>query len=1159
MTADLFILIVFILLNIIVGFRYRGKRQSFREYAVGDKPFSTTTLTVTVVATWIGGNIFFNYLERFYETGLYYVIPSGIGGTACLLITGYVIGPRMGKFLGSVSVPDLLGKLYGRRMQAIAGVSTVLYVVGYIAWQFKVIVRILSILLDSVALYNIPSISLNEQWVTFIIASLIIFYATSGGVKAVTFTDVIQFFTFGTLLPVLALVVWHHLKNPTQVVGVLTHDPNFSFSEVFKWSPSFVKSMVITIYLLIPGLSPELFQRMAMARDVQQIKLSIGYASVIYVAVKLCLLWIAIMLIAEQPGLESSELVKYIVNTYTYPGLRGFLCIGVIAMAMSTADSLLNACAVIVANDIVPSFNNRINQLNTAKWTTLILGYLAVVVALSTQDFLAVLLFSANFYTPVVLIPALLAIFGFETSRRVVYMAMGSGVTTVTACLFYFRDVDGFLPGMMANLVTMLGAHYWLKEEGGWGNNPLPRTYHTQPLRSTWRHSIRKFKPTHYLRKYLPQYNQAYLLLGFYIFTTTYAALYLLPREISIQYPALYKALYYSVTLVTTLLFSFPIWPQGVKNKHLLVWIWYSSIFYTLFFVGGMLVVLSNFQLPQLMLLMLNLVMAILFIDSAVAFIMFIVGLGTAIYLLHWELILGDLPGINVSLQFRFIYVLLLFSSSLIALFKHKKSYQDAQERNFLLKTTQKETDKALLRALKNREKLSEIMRDESMFMFTGVQEISEKLEKEIQHLTDVQVTKSARETIQQAKAKIKAAATYFSQIIYQLNTYMRLHVSTVSLQNLFEQALKDLKCKQDLSSHSKIIVQYNTQQSHIQCDARAIQQLVIDGLDYAQKYAQDQQPILLVVADTTLGYPITAIPGYTKKIAALCIAMTTKKTLPTPLSLYVGAVSNPGLNLLKANKALPIIQNERIVEEHYGAVEFSENKYECTQIYVVPLHLREVRPETMDAPDMDINTPMAFHNTIVHPQEAEILKTIAMYSAIDMEMVKKAIKLIKTYHSGVKRKSGEPFYLHPIAVAQILLQYTKDQDTIIAALLHDTVEDTSLSLSQIGGLFNETVQSLVDGVTHLESDMKTHKRIQLSTHENVLQLLEVEDERILHVKLADRLHNMRTIEGHSSLAKQKKIAEETLHFFVPIARNVGLHAISEELQQLSSKVLGCL
>jgi (p)ppGpp synthase/HD superfamily hydrolase len=170
--------------------------------------------------------------------------------------------------------------------------------------------------------------------------------------------------------------------------------------------------------------------------------------------------------------------------------------------------------------------------------------------------------------------------------------------------------------------------------------------------------------------------------------------------------------------------------------------------------------------------------------------------------------------------------------------------------------------------------------------------------------------------------------------------------------------------------------------------------------------------------------------------------------------------------------------------------------------------------------------------------------------------MLQRALQLIKQYHAGVRRKSGGPFYLHPIAVAHILLDYTQDEDTLLAALLHDTVEDTSLSLGQVALSFNTVVKNIVDGVTHLDSNLKNFKRIQLSAHENIQQLLEVKDERVLYVKLADRLHNMRTIGGHSSLAKQKKIAEETLQFFVPMARSLGLAPMAKELKERCFEVL---
>jgi Na+/proline symporter len=1066
----------------------------------------------------------------------------------------------MGKFLNNVSVPESLGKLYGNQVQAIAGVSTVLSSIGYIAVQFKVISRILSIFLHSDGAHRIAGIAFNEEWVTIIAASIIILYATSGGVKAVTFTDVIQFLTFGTLLPVLALVIWNHLKDPSQVVHLLTHNPNFSFQKVIKWSPEFMGTIALIFYFITPSFSPEIFQRMAMARDVTQVNRSISYATLACLGVDLCIMWIAILLLADQPGLEPSKLVPYMIDTYTYPGLRGFLCIGIIALAMSTADSALNACAVVIASDILPPLKiQKVRSLNTAKWATILLGLFAMLVALRVENLLSILLGSANFYAPIVVIPMLLTVFGFETSRRVVLMAMGVGAATATACLLYFESVNSFFPGMLVNFLVMMAAHYLLGEKGGWGHNPIPISYHTEPLssrRKEWKQMIRQFRLTLYLEKRLPRQDQDYLLLAFYIFTTTYASLYLLPKEVALQYPSLYKGLQYSVTLVTTLFLAFPIWPQGLRAKRLLTWVWPTSIFYTLFFVGSMLAMLSGFELPQLMLLMLNFVMAILFLSGPMAISMLMAGSFLTVLLFKQYTGLMILPENIGTLQFRVVYGLLLFSSSLIALFKHQQAYRGLEERNILLKTTQKATSQALLQALQHRERLAQEMRQESTHLFNGIHEISEKLEQETQQLQDEQAITTARETLRKANGKIQAAAVYFDQIIYQVKDYMRLHVSTIALQKLLRQALQELKRKQNLSSDAQSIVQSYTQQQEVQCDAEAIQQLLVDGMDYAQQYVREKQGVLLSIADTTLGYPITAVQGYTKKVEALCITITTQNTLPAPRDLYMGAVSNTGLSLPISTNILPLIRNQRIVDEHYGATEIIENVLSFTQIYVIPLRLREVRPETMDAPEIDLDAPIAPSDTNVYEQEEEILETLKMYPEIDIEMVKKAIQLIKECHAGVKRKSGEPFYLHPITVAQILLNYMQDQDAIIAALLHDTVEDTPLSLAQIGGMFNEAVQYIVDGVTHLESNIKTQKRVALSAHENIQKLLGVDDNRVLYVKLADRLHNMRTIEGHSSIEKQKKIAEETLLFFVPIARYLQLHAIEKELQKIVSQVM---
>ncbi|NEJ83670.1 HD domain-containing protein, partial [Rhizobium leguminosarum] len=158
------------------------------------------------------------------------------------------------------------------------------------------------------------------------------------------------------------------------------------------------------------------------------------------------------------------------------------------------------------------------------------------------------------------------------------------------------------------------------------------------------------------------------------------------------------------------------------------------------------------------------------------------------------------------------------------------------------------------------------------------------------------------------------------------------------------------------------------------------------------------------------------------------------------------------------------------------------------------PRQVREVRPKEMDIPQMDVDAfqPISDEN---YPgaaeQEAALVEAIKSKTKADLKLVDKALKIIKKYHGPVRRKSGEPFYLHPVAVASIALEYTQDADTIIAALLHDLVEDTAFSLPQVGLMFNTRIQRIVDGVTHLYSNFNTLHKIKLAAHENIKKLLE--------------------------------------------------------------------
>jgi len=157
--------------------------------------------------------------------------------------------------------------------------------------------------------------------------------------------------------------------------------------------------------------------------------------------------------------------------------------------------------------------------------------------------------------------------------------------------------------------------------------------------------------------------------------------------------------------------------------------------------------------------------------------------------------------------------------------------------------------------------------------------------------------------------------------------------------------------------------------------------------------------------------------------------------------------------------------------------------------------------------------------------------------------------------HDGQTRKSGEPYITHPVAVAQVLAELGLDAETIIAAILHDTLEDTHLSREELAGAFGETVAELVDGVTKLDK-MRFSTRAEADAESFRKMLLAMaRDLRVILIKLSDRLHNMRTL-GAKDAASRRRIARETLEIYAPIAQRLGMNKFKAELQDLGFKAL---
>ncbi len=173
-----------------------------------------------------------------------------------------------------------------------------------------------------------------------------------------------------------------------------------------------------------------------------------------------------------------------------------------------------------------------------------------------------------------------------------------------------------------------------------------------------------------------------------------------------------------------------------------------------------------------------------------------------------------------------------------------------------------------------------------------------------------------------------------------------------------------------------------------------------------------------------------------------------------------------------------------------------------------------------------------------------------------DTTMISKAYEVARNAHAGQLRKSGEPYIIHPLCVAIILADLELDKESIIAAILHDVVEDTVMTNEEITAEFGEEVANLVDGVTKLTRLSWSADKVEIQA-ENLrkMYLAMAKDIRVILIKLADRLHNMRTLQ-YMRPEKQKEIAKETMEIYAPIAQRLGISKIKIELDDLSLKYL---
>jgi Na+/proline symporter len=456
---DIAIVIAFLLANIFLGLRSARGIKTIQEYAIGNRNFSTATIASTIVATWIGAGFFSIAISQTYQDGIWFVV-CGTGDAIALIIIGLILGPRMKRTLGNLSVAETMGNFYNRKIRIISALASIAISVGAIALQIKVLSTLFNHFFEVSSIYGV-----------IISSGIVILYSTLGGIKSVTFTDVIQFLTFGAFTPVFIIFVWKAVGNYDSVIAVLQNNQLFNYNELINYqNPKFFPYLTLFLYYMIPAMDPAIFQRILIAKDVKQIRLSFVIAALVCLVIFLIICSIGIIMYSYNPNLDPNNLVMHIVDNYSYTGLKGITLVGIMAMIMSTADSYINSASVIFSHDFCKPIGITFGkgELFISRLFAVFIGISALILALTANNLLDLLLLAGNFYIPIVIPPLIVAILGYPIKSNSALNGIIGGIVSVILWKLYFQEatgVDSIIPGMFTNLIVLSLSQYFIHKQ----------------------------------------------------------------------------------------------------------------------------------------------------------------------------------------------------------------------------------------------------------------------------------------------------------------------------------------------------------------------------------------------------------------------------------------------------------------------------------------------------------------------------------------------------------------------------------------------------------------------------------------------------------------------------------------------------------------------
>ena len=1140
LSLDGLIVAAFLLVTLAIGIRAGQGVKTVREYAIAGKRYGTTALVLTFLATDIGGGTVFGNVKEVFTQGPINTLAL-LGLSLSFLWRAFFIAPRMHRFRCCLTMGDVMETLYGSQAKVCTGFLNVLTSGALMAIQMVALGMVFESFLG-----------INARWGTLVCGLGLAAYTCHGGIRAVTATDVFHFVVLFAAVPIVAALA---LKEAGGIGAVCARIPAEKFLIGHHPKREYYFSVFI-VYGLFSNemLQPASFHRLLMAKNARQLQRKFLAVAAFDPAFRAAVMTLALAALALYPHLAPEAVWPTIVTQLLPIGLRGLIVAGFLAVIMSTADSSLHAAGLAFSRDfLAPLYNTANRKLDELKWTrlgTFVAALLGIYMSFQTQNLLGLSMKAAAMSGPLLTAPLLAGIMGLKPSKKVLYFSAAATLLSYPAAAWLLSPERQFwsLPiTLSVNVVSFLLAH--LVRYGKFVRLPASDQAAASEQVPDSALPYRKMAQRERARLRVTPYG----LFGIFCCLNFTLPYFLWSHQIHSSETFVIWMRFLGAVLCSLLIVRKK-WPWPIL-RHLSLY-WHFTLLYCIPFTSTVMFLLTQGSTEWLINVGIAIMFLIVLVDWATFFLLS--GLGIALGFLFYRVVIGP---IHLDLDFTTSYLLMyqgIFATLIGLLFARRKQQWAAAKEQGLHAQGDLHKHTLLATEPSGTETIQALQQQRVDQMFDLLKELG-----------TLQVEKAQQNKFERLQAELVPIAFQLHGLHKPAAGCVRLKLERFELKPWL-QALKERSLSQTSAHSVKVVLQSKATQ--IKADPQRLINLLLERISAACHHYrihtdvfEEDEPVRLqlTAVDATLHYPLTDVGAdYVKHVPALHFIISdedTDLTAKLPVTFSPDLTSEP-IESSESARAVSKTTSLRVLQAHYGHYEEREDTYNypdtyCTYHIVVPQDVSLVRPRDADKPHMAtgahlIRADDRYCTDAVDAQKEEqtFLTEARAKSSVPMVQVKTALELIKWCHGPTPRKNKEPFYLHPVGVARIVLKYEASPQAILGALLHNTVEDTWIRLQEIEKVFGRETADVVDLVTRLQKVERSTCRIRLSTEENIRMLERAGNRAALCVKLAGRMHNMRTIAGHSDPEKRRAIAEETAALFVPLAHMLYLPEAVQEL-----------